>query len=63
MKIINLLASHDWYYYQSDDPVVFQKGVESERKLLEELKKYDRDDIIHGLQFLIKKINDIYNQK
>lgn len=63
MNIINLLASHDWYYYFSDDPRKYDAGLESEKKLREELMKRDRDDVIHSLQFLIKKVNEFYNQK
>lgn len=45
-QLVNLLVSHDWYYDYSDDAKMWQRGNQSEKKMLDlvkELGDYGRD--------------------
>jgi hypothetical protein len=61
--IISRLAEHDWYYFMSDDPSNYQRGVKSEREIRNELMKYDQEYVVRRLQELIERVNQLYNQK
>jgi len=61
--IISQLAEHDWYYMMSDDPSNFTRGKQNEHKLRNELMKYSREHVIGRLEELIKRVNELYNQK
>ena len=62
-NIISMLAEHDWDYIMSDDPNNFRRGLENERKIRNELMKYELNSIISNLEFIKERVTKMYHQK
>ena len=54
-EIAAALTAHDWYFNQSDDIRVFEKGLENEARLMRELSGHKFEDIEPLLDEFTKK--------
>lgn len=62
-KLLQLAINHDFYYQMSDDSRWYDKGLETESQLRDEVNNHDVDKIIIYLDELKKNIINLHKNK
>lgn len=62
-KLLQLANDHDFYYRMSDDARWYDKGLETEKKLQEEVNNHDVDKIIIYLDELKQNLINLHKNK
>ena len=62
-ELLKRVIDHDFYYRMSDDSRWYDKGLETESQLRDEVNKHDVDNIIIYLEELKKNIINLHKNK
>lgn len=62
-ELLKRVINHDFYYRMSDDARWYDKGLETEKKLQEEVNNHDVDKIIIYLDELKQNLINLHKNK
>lgn len=61
-EILKRIVEHDLYYRMSDDDRIYSKGLETEKKLREEIAQFDLQNILDYFDSLKRELTLLHNQ-
>jgi len=57
-ELVELIKGHDFWYMMSDDPNIYNKGSEEDKKICASIKNFTKQEVLDNLPEVYHKFID-----